>query len=114
MVLAVAAPRRAVVRRLRRRASGRGRCRRRLLRLAPGAGAPLLPLLGFTEAVTVALDHHKLGAVEQPIDGVTTQAALGKTLGHSAKGLLVVSTMDLFFSYLRVTTSKSRSACLVS
>jgi hypothetical protein len=45
---------------------------------------------------------------------VTTQAALGKTDGHSAKGLLVERTIDLFFSYLRVTTSKSRSACLVS
>jgi hypothetical protein len=41
---------------------------------------------------------------------VTTHAAFGKTDGHSAKGLFVVSTIDLPFSYRRVTTSKRRSA----
>ncbi len=39
--------------------------------------------------------------------------ALGKTVGQSLKARLVVSTR-LFFSYLRLTTWKSRSALRLS
>jgi len=45
---------------------------------------------------------------------VTTHAAFGKTSVQSAKGLLVVKTIDRPSLYLLVTTSKSRSAYLAS
>ena len=35
-------------------------------------------------------------------------AAFGKVVGHSAKGLFVVSRIERFFSYRRVTTSRLR------